>query len=159
MAEEIPRGPVPQIETGQQHDDVLGKIDQLLNRHRPKPPDAFAQSAPVLTDALQVESIPASDDGIPTLTDVVGEPGRPAKRPAGVSQSSSLRSGLMIQRLSIALDVEHIRLLAQIDRDDAAQARMLDRLVAELKRALPGAVQAALSDGSFAPRYEDDAPL
>ena len=84
MAEEIPRGPVPQFEADQQHDDVLGKIDQLLNRHRPKPPDAFAQSAPVLTDALQVESIPASDDGLPTLTDVVGEPGRPAKRPAAL---------------------------------------------------------------------------
>ena len=61
--------------------------------------------------------------------------------------------------MSIALDVEHIRLPAQIERDDAAQARMLDRLVAELKRALPGAVQAALYDSLFVPRSEDDGRL
>jgi hypothetical protein len=156
MAEEIPfERP---YRTGQE-EDVLGKIDQLLNRHRPKPPDALAQTAPVPTDARQVEPSPAGDDAIPTLTDVVAGPGQPARRVAGLSPATSPGSALMIQRMSIALDVEHLRLLAQIDRDDAAQARMLDRLVAELKRALPGAVQAALSGSSSPPRSEGDAPL
>ena len=158
MAEELPRGPEPHLEADPQ-DAVLGKIDQLLNRHRPKPSDAFADSAPVLTDARQVEPTPAGDDAIPTLTDVVGGPSQPANRVAGISPAISRGSALMIQRMSIALDVEHLRLLAQIDRDDAAQARMLDRLVAELKRALPGAVQAALSGSSSSPRSEGDAPL
>ena len=39
MAEEIPRGPEPTLEANP-HDDVLGKIDQLLNRHRPRIPGA-----------------------------------------------------------------------------------------------------------------------
>jgi len=156
MADEIPFEPPDRIG---QEEDVLGKIDQLLNRHRPKPPETLAQTAPALTDAQQVEPIPAGDDAIPTLTDIVGRPGQLVRRVAGISPSTSPGSALMIQRMSIALDVEHLRLLAQIDRDDAAQARMLDRLVAELKRALPGAVQASLSDSSSSPRSEDDAPL
>jgi len=154
MAEEIPSGPDPEAA---QQDDVLDKIDQLLNRHRPKPPDALAESAPLLTDALPAENSSENDHGIPTLTDVVGGAGRPAKRPA--SASGSLASVLILRRMAIALDAEHIRLLAQIDRNDAAQARMLDRLVAELKRALPGAVQAALSDRSSDSRSDDDGQL
>jgi hypothetical protein len=154
MAEEIPSGSDPEAA---QQDDVLDKIDQLLNRHRPKPPDALAESAPLLTDALPAENSSENDHGIPTLTDVVGGAGRPAKRPS--SPSGSLASVLILRRMAIALDAEHIRLLAQIDRNDAAQARMLDRLVAELKRALPGAVQAALSDRSSDPRSDDDGQL
>lgn len=156
MAEENSPGPDPDAT---RQDDVLDKIDQLLNRHRPKPPDAQAESAPLLTDALPVENSNDNNDGIPTLTDVVGEAGRPARRPARLSASGSLAGVLILRRLAIALDAEHLRLLAQIDRSDAAQARMLDRLVAELKRALPGAVQAALSDRSSDPRSDDDGRL
>jgi hypothetical protein len=156
MAEEIPSGPDPEAA---RQDDILDKIDQLLNRHRPKPPDALAESAPLLTDALSVENSNDKGDGIPTLTDVVGRGGRPAKRPARMSPSGSLASVLILRRMAIALDAEHLRLLAQIDRSDAAQARMLDRLVTELKRALPGAVHAALSDRSSDPRSEDDGQL
>ena len=114
MVEEIPSGPDPEAA---QQDDVLDKIDQLLNRHRPKPPDALAESAPLLTDALPVENSSENDHGIPTLTDVVGGAGRPAKRPARISASGSLASMLILQRMAIALDAEHIRLLAQIDRN------------------------------------------
>ena len=156
MAEDNTSKPDPEAAL---QDDVLDKIDQLLNRHRPKPTDARAESAPLLTDALPVENSNDTDDGIPTLTDVVGRAGRPAKRPARISASGSLASVLILRKMAIALDAEHLRLLAQIDRNDAAQARMLDRLVAELKRALPGAVQAALYDRSSDPRSDDDAQL
>jgi hypothetical protein len=156
MAEEIP--PVPDRGTERQ-DDVLDKIDQLLNRHRPKPPDSPTDSAPLLTDALETENSNHEGDRIPTLTDVVGGAGRPTIRPVRISASGSLAGVLILRRLAIALDVEHLRLLAQIDRSDAAQARMLDRLVSEIKRALPGAVQAALSERSLDPRSEDDAQL
>lgn len=152
MAEESPSGSDPDFE---QQDDVLSKIDQLLNRHRPKPFDVIAQSAPVLTDTPQIESPVSDDRGIPTLTDVVG----PAKRPAATSRPGSLASVLILRRMAIALDAEHIRLLKQIDRTDAAQARMLDHLMAELKRALPGAVRAALADTSSNSRSEDEGRL
>jgi hypothetical protein len=154
MAEQIPLDPDA---AGQ--DDVLDKIDQLLNRHRPKPADALAESAPLLTDALPVKTGNDANDGIPTLTDVVGGTDRPEKRPTATSASSSLASVLILRRMAIALDAEHLRLLAQIDRSDAAQARMLDRLVGELKRALPRAVRAALSVRSSDPRSEDDGQL
>jgi hypothetical protein len=58
--------------------------------------------------------------------------------------------------MAIALDAEHIRLLAQIDRNDAQQARMLDRLVGEIKRALPRVVQAALAQNTPTPSQPDD---
>ena len=141
MAEEIPRGPEPPLESDQQ-DDVLGKIDQLLNRHRPK---LFtAEAIPVLTDAPDQEEVPI-DDGIPLLTDVVTGPGQPSSPPPAASRSGTIRVALILRRLAIALEAEHARLLAQIG-DDAAQVRKLDRLVAELRRALPAAVRAAVTD-------------
>ena len=148
--------PEPQPETDQQ-DDVLGKIDQLLNRHRPK--TSAADAVPVLTDASGEEFV-SIDDGIPVLVDVVTGPGRPAKLPPSPTRPSTITSVLILRRMSIALDAEHIRLLAQIDRSDALQARMLDRLVGELKRALPGAVRAALAQSLPTPsRPGDDGPL
>ena len=152
MAEQIPRGPDPQPETDQQ-DDVLGKIDQLLNRHRPK--TSAAETIPMLTESPGEEDVPI-DDGIPTLMDVVAGPGNPAKPPPALSRSGTIGSVLILRRMAIALDAEHIRLLAQIDRNDAEQARMLDRLVGELKRALPGAVRAALAQYIPAPSQPDD---
>ena len=142
MAEETARGPEPQLEAEQQ-DDVLGKIDQLLNRHRPKTP--ANEAVPVLMDAPADDDIPPGD-GIPVLTDVVNGPDRPADIPTTPPRSGAISSGLILQRMEIALDVVHIRLLAQIDRDDPEQARRLDRLVAELKRALPGAISSAIGD-------------
>lgn len=150
MAEEIP--PEPHLEADRQ-DDVLGKIDQLLNRHRPK--ISAAESIPVLTETPSQEDVPI-DDGVPTLMDVVTGPGRPAKPPPASSRSGTISSVLILQRMAIALDAEHIRLLAQVDRNDAEQARMLDRLVGELKRALPGVVRAALAQNMSAPSQPDD---
>ena len=154
MAKETP--PELQLETDQQ-DDVLGKIDQLLNRHRPK--TSAADAVPVLTDASQ-EDVGSIDDGIPVLVEVVTGPSRPAKLPPSPARPSTITSVLILRRMSIALDAEHIRLLAQIDRSDAKQARMLDRLVGELKRALPGAVRAALAQSLSMPSQPgDDGPL
>ncbi len=156
MAEEIPRGPEPHLEADQQ-DDVLDKIDQLLNRHRPK--ISAAEAIPVLTEMPSQEDVPI-DDGIPVLMDVVTGPGRPSKPRNATSRSGTITSVMLLQRMAIALDAEHIRLLAQIDRSDAEQARMLDRLVGELKRALPGAVRAALGQSMSAPSQSDtDAQL
>ena len=152
MAEEIRRGPDPQLETDPQ-DDVLSKIDQLLGRHRPKTP--VADAVPVLTDAPREEAVPI-DDGIPILRDVVSGPSRPARVAPAAARPGTITSVLILRRMSIALDAEHIRLLAQIDRKDAEQARMLDRLVRELKRALPGVVRAALAHNLSAPAQPDD---
>ncbi len=140
------------LETDQQ-DDVLGKIDQLLNRHRPKAP--AGDIVPVPSDPSQEEIVPGND-GIPILLDVVS----PARRPATPAPSAALPGNitrvLILRRMAIALDAEHIRLLAQIDRQDIEQARMLDRLVGELKRALPGAVRAALAQTMSAASQSDD---
>jgi hypothetical protein len=149
MAEEIP--PEPHLEADQR-DDVLGKIDQLLKRHRPK--ISAAESIPELTETPSQEDVPI-DDGVPILMDVVTGPGRPAKPPPASSRSGTISSMLIVQRMAIALDAEHIRLLAQVDRNDAEQARMLDRLVGELKRALPGAVRAALAQNISASSQPD----
>ena len=142
MADDIPRENEPSLDTGQQ-DDVLKKIDQLLNRHLPKAP--AAEAIPVLTDAPPDENVPI-DDGIPVLMDGVTGPGRASGAPSTPSRFSTINGALILQRMEIALDVEHIRLLAQIDRDDTEKARMLDQLVGELKRALPGAIGSAIRD-------------
>jgi len=140
MAEDIPgEPPLPADDS----EDVLGKIDQLLNRHRPKAP--AVEAIPVLTD----EDVPIGD-GIPVLTDVVGGPGQSESLPLPFSRSSTISSALILRRMAVALDAEHASLMAQIG-GDLAQARMLDRLVAELKRALPAAVRAAISDKTVDP--------
>jgi len=139
MAEEIPGGPEPTL-AADQHDDVLGKIDQLLNRHRPR--IAAAEAIPI-------------EDGIPILMDVVTGPGLAAKPPPASSRAGTLSSVLILRRMVIALEAEHARLLAQIG-GDPAQVRMLDRLVAELRRALPAAVRAALTVKTPGPVQRDD---
>ena len=152
MAEQIPRGPGPQREANQQ-DDVLGKMDQLLKRRRPK---AFGVEAiPLLTESPGGKDVPIGE-AVPTLMDVVTGPGRAANPPPALSRPGAISGVLILQRMAIALDAEHIRLLAQIDRNDAEQARMLDRLVGEIKRALPGVVRAALAGNNSAPSQPDD---
>ena len=151
MAEEIPRRPEPTLEANP-HDDVLGKIDQLLNRHRPR--ISADEAIPVLTGMPSQEDVPI-DDGIPTLMDVVTGPGRAAKPPSESSRSGAVSSALILRRMAVALEAEHARLLAQIG-GDTAQAHMLDRLVAELKRALPAAVRAAITVKTPDPPQLDD---
>ena len=140
MAEELQRLPDGQSDADSQ-DDVLGKIDQLLNRHRPKAP--AEDVVPLLTQAPPPEVTPV-DDGIPVLTDVVGA-SDPSPGPSVVPlRAGSISVVLILRRMAIALEAEHARLHAQIGADPA-HARILDRLVAELKRALPGAVRGAIT--------------
>lgn len=140
MAEDDARRTEPHAEPDLQ-DDVLGKIDQLLNRHRPKAP--VSESIPLLTDAPQDEIV--LDDGIPVLTDVVTGPGQPAGDAPATSRSGMVSSTQIIRRMAMALETEHSRLRAQIG-DDPLQLQLLERLVTELRRALPAAVRAAIAN-------------
>lgn len=141
MAEDRPGRPDPPADAGADN-DVLGKIDQLLSRHRPKPP--AAEAIPLLTDAPRDEP-GTPEDGIPVLTDVVTGTGQPAGNAPATSRPGSVSSTVILRRMAVALEAEQARLLAQIG-DDPVQARLLERLVAELKRALPAAVRAALTE-------------
>lgn len=136
MAEDLP----PRADIGaEQHDEVLGKIEQLLNRHRPKPSDAA--EIPVLTHAAHQENGPG-EDGIPTLLDIVPGLERPAAAPSLLSPSSTRISILILRRMAAALDAEHARLRKQIG--DETQLHLLDLLVAELNQTLPDAISAAV---------------
>jgi len=117
--------------------DVVGKIDELLHRHRGK---SLAGDA----DSSQAHEAPIAD-GIPVLTDVVMGRGQDAKSPPTPPQSKTVNSVLIVRRMALSLDAEHARLLAEMG-GDADQLRILDRLVAELKHALPAAVRAAIMD-------------
>jgi hypothetical protein len=122
-------------------DDLLGKLDQLINRHRPLPADADP-SLPVLSDT-QHPAPPPAEDNIPTLTDVVGRPARHAfLRQAGRHSDAALETKV-IYGLAATLDAERARLAA--GGGDPMRIQALDELIAELKRALPAIVRAALS--------------
>ena len=154
MAEERPGETDPVFEEDQQ-DDVVGKIDQLLNRHRPR---SATSEIPVLTEPSQLDDVP-TDDGIPILTDIVAGPGQSAVVPSGLSRSNVISSTLILRRMAVSLEAEQARLLAQMG-NDAALARMLERLVAELKRALPAAVRAAITDKTSDPAvFRNDSRL
>jgi len=142
MAEERPRRIQPDLEDDRQ-DDVLGKIDQLLNRHR----SSASASVRVTGDAPAPQDNP-QEDGIPVLTDMVAGPGQSALLLPG--RPGPVNSALLLRRMGAALEAEQARLLAQIGTDET-QARMLERLVAELKRSLPAAVRDATTHGSTDP--------
>ncbi|HVY07265.1 MAG TPA: hypothetical protein VHB46_14925 [Burkholderiales bacterium] len=141
MSGETPPDPFDEGAIG---DDVVGKIDQLLNRHRPKP--APEDTIPVLVQASQDEAAP---DGIPVLTDVV-EHRSQLLAMATPDVPRPIDNLVILRRLATALEGEHLRLREQIG-DDPAQIRMLDSLAAELRRALPAAVRAALSEKGTEP--------
>ena len=152
MAADLP--PKADIET-EPRDEVLGKIEQLLNRHRPKPSDAA--EIPVLTRAVDRDSGP-NEDGIPTLLDIVPGPERPAAAPTLLSPSSARISILILRRIVAALDAEHARLRAQIG--DETHLHLLDLLLAELHQTLPDAISAAvIASVAEQPQSADDARL
>ena len=155
MAENIPPNEGPAPDPGEEG-DVVGKIDQLLHRHRYKLPSDG--SMPGLADPSRVPEAPIAD-GIPVLTDVVAGPGHDAKLPPVPSRSATINSVLIVRRMALALDAEHARLSAAIG-GDINQLKMLDHLVAELKHALPAAVRAAITDRAPATlRQRDDGQL
>ena len=118
-------------------DDVLGKIEQLLNRHRPSAPAAMPEPG----HASPPHDNPQSD-GIPVLTDMVVGPVQAA--PLATARPGTVNSAVILRRLAAAIEAERARLLAQLGSDET-QAGMLERLVVELKRSLPAAVRAAVT--------------
>lgn len=136
MAEERPRRLQPDIASSAQ-DDVLGKIDQLLNRHR-----SISASEPAAAQATTAPSESnTGGDGIPVLTDIVSGPGEPSVLSS--ARASMIDSAALLRRMAGALEAEQARLLTSIG-NDPVQAALLERLVTELKRALPAAVRVAL---------------
>lgn len=140
MAEDIP--PPGQEKPAEDSEDILGKLDQLLHRHRPTPPEANP-GLPVLSDALQVEPEPPPEDTIPTLMDIVGKSSRPASFHRPVKRADPVLETRIIYRLAAALEAEGERLSAA--GGDPARIREIEVLITELRRALPAIVRSALS--------------
>lgn len=137
MAEDLPPYVPPGAED-EESSDVLGKLDDLLNRHKPRPLDPVAAPVPILTDALP-EEVP---DAIPTLTDIVSRSDS-APRPREAALPGSLE-GALVQRLGMRLEVERARLLGAAggSRD---RAEIIDELVRRLRESLPDIVQVAFN--------------
>ena len=140
MAEDIP--PTDREEPGEHNEDILGKLDQLMHRHRPKPPETDP-ALPVLSDALQLEPEPPPEDPIPTLRDVVGKSGRPASFRKSTRRTDPALETRIIYKLAAALETEGTRLASA--GGDPARIREIEVLIAELRRALPAIVRSALS--------------
>ena len=131
-------------------DDVLGKLDQLLNKHRPGTAEPGAATVPELTDSLGSAAGPEPGN-IPTLVDMVSGPARePSSRqhpntPPTAHANTAFEVGLHL-RLAVRLESERARMLEQIG-NDPVRARAVDELITELKRSLPAIVRSVLSDG------------
>lgn len=148
MAEEIPPYVPPGAED-EESNDVLGKLDDLLNKHKPRPLAAGAEAVPVLTDALPEEDAGA----IPTLTDIFTRPESP---PRAAPVSSGLESAL-VRRLGMRLEVERARLLGEAGGTQV-RTELLDELVKRLRESLPGIVQVALSREERKPAVKSNEP-
>ena len=132
-------------------DDVFGKINQLLNKHRPATAEPGELPVPELTDSLRRTDAPVPGN-IPTLVDKVSGPARDPSLPqrTGAMQSANSRAALeagINLRLAVRLETERARLLEQIG-NDPERAKALDQLITALKRSLPEVVRSVLSDQS-----------
>lgn len=134
-------------------DDVVDKVDQLLGRHRPKPPDVADESVPAGTDE---NAGPAEDDSIPTLTDIVSTSHMRTNRRA-TSNPAAIDDAVILDRLEITLETVRVRLESQIGAN-VEQARLLDQLVAVLKLALPDAVRSTGKDPVTESARSDESP-
>jgi hypothetical protein len=146
MAEDLRNLPPAGADEGE---DVLGKLDQLLHKHRPGTAESGAALIPELTDSLRGTDAPVPGN-IPTLVDKVSGPSREsslAQRPGtspSVNSNPVLEAGINL-RLGVKLESERARLLEQIG-NDPVRAQALDELITELKRSLPAIVRSVLSD-------------
>jgi len=147
MAEDLRSIPPPGAED---EDDVLGKLDQLLYKHRPGASEPGAAPVPELTDSLRGTNAQVTGN-IPTLVDMVSGPAREPSLPQRPNASPSenttavLEAGINL-RLALKLEAERARLLEQIG-NDPVRAQALDHLITALKRSLPAIVRSVLSDG------------
>jgi hypothetical protein len=142
-------------------EDVLGKLDQLLHKHRPGTSEPGAPPIPELTDSLRGTDAPVPGD-IPTLVDMVNGPAREPSRPQRPNTSPSANANAVLEaginlRLAAKLESERARLLERIG-NDPVRAQALDQLITELKRSLPAAVRSALTEDPPVPmsKPEDD---
>ncbi len=147
MAEDLRNLPPP---GAGEEDDVLGKLDQLLHRHRSGTTESGATAVPELTDSLPDNNAPVAGN-IPTLVDMVSGPTREpslSQRPntnPSANASAALEAGINL-RLAVKLESERARLLERTE-NDPVRAQALDQLITELKRSLPAIIRSVFSDG------------
>ncbi|MGQ0578089.1 MAG: hypothetical protein ACT4PQ_04170 [Betaproteobacteria bacterium] len=130
-------------------ENVLGKLDQLLHKHRRATSDPAAAPVPELNDSLRSAEAPVPET-IPTLVDEVSAPAREPTVPQRPVTSPSVNTNAALEaainlRIAMRLDSERARLLQRIG-NDPVRVQALDQLIAELKRSLPALVRSALSD-------------
>jgi hypothetical protein len=147
MAEDPRNLPPPGAED---EEDVLGKLDQLMHKHRAGTSEPGAGPVPVLTDSLRGTGAPAPGN-IPTIVDRVSGPDRGPSVPQRPDTSPSVNASAELEaainlRLMVKLESERARLLKQLG-NDPGRAQALDQLITELRRSLPAIVRSALSDG------------
>ena len=130
-SEESSSDDAPYVPTGAQGDadDLIGKLDELIGRHKPR---LAPEMAPVLTESLQ-----QAEDTIPTLTEIVSRPA-----PQATESGQHGLENALVQRLAMRLEVEKARLLAE--GTDADRAALLDELIARLRESLPDLVRVAI---------------
>lgn len=147
MAEDLRNLPPPGAD---EEDDVLGKLDQLLHRHRSGTSESGASPVPELTDSLRGTDAPVPGN-IPTLVDMVSGPAREPSMSQGSNTSPTANASAVLEaginlRLAVKLESERARLLERIG-NDPVRAQALDQLITELKRSLPAIVRSVFSDG------------
>jgi len=147
MAEDLRNQPPP---GAKDEEDVLGKLDQLLYRHRTGTSEPGAAPVPELTDSLRGTDAPVPGN-IPTIVDRVSGPGRGPSVPQRSDTIPSANANAALEtainlRLVVKLESERARLLKQLG-NDPGRAQALDQLITELKRSLPAIIRSALSDG------------
>jgi len=130
-------------------EDVLGKLDQLLYKHRPGASESGAAPVPELTDSLRGTDAPVPRN-IPTLVDMVSGPAREPSLPQRSNTSPSANASTVLEaginlRLAVKLESVRARLLERIG-NDPVRAQALDQLITELKRSLPEIVRSVFSD-------------
>ena len=146
MAEDFRNLPPPAAD---EDDDVLGKLDHLLHKHRSGTSEPGAAPVPELTDSLRGNDAPVAGN-IPTLVDMVSGPPRGSSLPQRANTSPSTNSNTALEaginlRLAVKLESERARLLERVG-NDPVRAQALDQLITELKRSLPAAVRSALAE-------------
>lgn len=125
--------------TGPSGDELLDKLNELLNRHRQDPKRADSTAVPTLTESFaqagadeagpgEPETMREGED-VPTLTQAVKGPGR--KRGAPVSGEALDR--IVTARLCAALERE----IARLDTEHPEEHQRLQRVRDTLARVLP----------------------
>lgn len=149
MAEDFRNLPPPGADD---EDDVLGKLDHLLHKHRTGMSESGVAPVPELTDSLRGNDAPVPGS-IPTLVDMVSGPARGSSLPQRANTSPSTNANAALEaeinlRLAVKLESERARLLERIG-SDPVRAQALDQLITELKRSLPAIVRSVFSDGQY----------